>query len=171
MILFRFFIACVLWLVPQISFAIELPLLNKSNENVLLDQRFPSFFSDTGVNEQSSGSVSSRVQESSQVTSCPGVIRRAGGVSRAGNVARGAARSSGKLPKISNQLKNWLGKEYRVITNKAGDTVLLSKDGLRKMRWNVKNPHGYDPHMHLEVLKNGEWLDAVPGKHHLYLKK
>lgn len=47
----------------------------------------------------------------------------------------------------------------------------MSKDGLRKMRFDVKNPHGDIPHAHLEVFKNGKWVDAIPGNHRLYLKK
>ena len=65
----------------------------------------------------------------------------------------------------------WLGKEAKVIVNKHEDIIIMSKDGLKKMRFDIKNPHGYDPHVQLEILKNGEWVDAIPGKHHIYPKK
>ena len=66
--------------------------------------------------------------------------------------------------------RQWLGEGAKTITNKSGDLILMSKDGLRKMRFDIKNPHGYAPHIQLEVLKSGEWIDAIPGKHHIYPK-
>ncbi len=67
--------------------------------------------------------------------------------------------------------KSWLGKGYKPITNKAGDKIFISKDGLRKMRIDFKNAHGDSPHIHLEVFKNGKWKDALPGTHRIYPKK
>ncbi len=47
----------------------------------------------------------------------------------------------------------------------------MSKDGLRKMRFDIKNPHHGDaPHIHLEIFKNGKWKDAIPGTHRIYPK-
>ena len=55
----------------------------------------------------------------------------------------------------------FLGKgKVRVITNKAGDKIFLSADGLRKIRFDMKNPHGLRPHAHVEVYKNGGWYPA-----------
>ncbi len=54
------------------------------------------------------------------------------GTEVAGEVAVGT--SAPMLQEISGQVKNWLGKGYRTITNDFGDTVLVSRDGLRKMR-------------------------------------
>ena len=46
----------------------------------------------------------------------------------------------------------------------------MSKDGLRKIRFDIKNPHGYEPHVQFETLKNGEWTDEIDGTHHIYPK-
>ena len=67
--------------------------------------------------------------------------------------------------------REWLGEGARTITNKAGDLILVSKDGLRKMRFDINNPHGYAPHIHLQSFRNGKWRDAISGKHHIYPKK
>ncbi len=46
----------------------------------------------------------------------------------------------------------------------------MSNDGLRKMRFDIKNPHRDAPHIHLEIFKNGKWRDAIPGTHRIYPK-
>ena len=81
------------------------------------------------------------------------------------------ANASSSVQETAKSVKQWLGKGSRMIINDNGDLVLMSKDGLRKMRFDVKNPHGYPPHMHLEVFKNGGWRNAIPGTHHLYPKQ
>ena len=52
--------------------------------------------------------------------------------------------------------RNFLGGGYKAITNKAGDTVFLSKDRLRKMR------------VHIEQFINGRLRDVIPGTHRIY---
>ena len=74
------------------------------------------------------------------------------------------------VPSVAKQVKSWLGKDYKIITNKAGDNIFMSKDGLRKMRFDIKNPHGDAPHIHLEIFKNGKWTDAIPSTHRIYPK-
>lgn len=46
----------------------------------------------------------------------------------------------------------------------------MSKDGLRKIRFDIKNPHGDAPHIHLEEFINGKWRDAILGTHRIYPK-
>ncbi|MCL2649345.1 MAG: hypothetical protein FWD61_20515 [Phycisphaerales bacterium] len=62
---------------------------------------------------------------------------------------------------VGDDIIRFLGKDARVITNKAGDTVFLSKDGLRRVRFDIKNPspHAY-PHSHVEVNVNGKWVKS-----------
>ena len=60
--------------------------------------------------------------------------------------------------------RNFLGGGYKAITNKAGDTVLMSKDGLRKMRFDFNNTSGDLPHVHIEQFVNGRWRDAISGR-------
>lgn len=47
----------------------------------------------------------------------------------------------------------------------------MSKDGLRKMRFDIKNPHGDKPHIHLEEFIYGKWRDAKPGTQRIYPKQ
>ncbi len=54
---------------------------------------------------------------------------------------------------LNKQRKLWLGKDYKTVTNKAGDNIFMSKAGQRKMRFDTKNPFGDAPHIHLEIQK------------------
>jgi RHS repeat-associated protein len=74
-----------------------------------------------------------------------------------------AKNGTGLVDDVAKQMQLWLGKNYKTITNKAGDNIFMSKDGLRKIRFDIKNPHGDKPHIHLEVFENGKWKDALPG--------
>jgi len=71
----------------------------------------------------------------------------------------------------SKEVKQFLGEGYRTITNRYGDKVFVSKDGLRKIRFDFKNPRGDRPHAHVEVFQNGRWRDSVPGSHRVYPKQ
>ena len=70
-----------------------------------------------------------------------------------------------KISKIADDIVKWLGEGAIMKYNKAGDPYFMSKDGLRKIRWdwNKTSPHDYK-HLHFEVLENGKWKDAVRGK-------
>ncbi len=78
--------------------------------------------------------------------------------------------SSRGLAAAGESAKRFLGKDYRVVTNKAGDRIFMSKDGLRKIRFDFNATQGDLPHAHLEILKNGRWRDAIPGTHRIYPK-
>jgi hypothetical protein len=95
---------------------------------------------------------------------------RWGGISRVERIDKIIQGSSKKGLKTYSSAKAWLGGDCRMITKDSGDVVLISKDGLRKLRFDTENPHGDLPHMHLEVLKNGEWEDALIDVHRLYPK-
>lgn len=69
---------------------------------------------------------------------------------------------------VSNLAKGFLGPGYKAITNKSGDNVFMSSDGLRKMRFDLLNPGGDRPHVHLEIYKNNDWYDAIKGVHRIY---
>jgi hypothetical protein len=81
-----------------------------------------------------------------------------------------AAKGTGKVWDAAKLAKEWLGEDAKVVTNKAGDKVITSKDGLRKIRFDIKNSQGDAPHMHLEEFKNGKWRDVISGKHRIYPK-
>jgi hypothetical protein len=63
-----------------------------------------------------------------------------------------------KISNLADNIKNWLGKDARAITNKAGDKIFLSKDGLRRVRFDIKRPYPHtEAHVHIEELVNGKW--------------
>ncbi len=88
----------------------------------------------------------------------------------AGGVRMPTRTAAGSVDDVATQARNWLGKDYRVITNRAGDNIFMSKDGLRKMRFDIRNSGGDAPHVHLEQFSNGRWRDAIPGTHRIYPK-
>jgi len=104
-----------------------------------------------------------------------GVTKRSGGqggvagakVERIDKIIKGSSRN---VQEAYSSVKAWLGEDCRMITKDAGDIILMSKDGLRKLRFDIKNSHGYPSHVHLEILKNGKWKNALSGVHHLYPK-
>jgi hypothetical protein len=69
---------------------------------------------------------------------------------------------------LSQLIKDFLGDKVRIITNKKGDKIFISVDGQRKVRFDVKYPHGDEPHMHVQVKDSfGEWVDATD-QHRFY---
>jgi hypothetical protein len=58
------------------------------------------------------------------------------------------------------QAKEWLGDDYTIITNSSGGEVFISNDGLRRMRFDIKNPCEDNPHIHLEEYINGKWRNG-----------
>lgn len=58
---------------------------------------------------------------------------------------------------------DWLGSNVRTITNRAGDKVFLSDDGLRRIRFDIRNPAPHtSPHAHVEEFVNGRWVKSGP---------
>jgi len=80
--------------------------------------------------------------------------------------------SSKNVQETYSSAKAWLGEDCRIITKDSGDIILISKDGLRKLRFDIKNPHPHtNPHAHIEILKNGKWEEIKwEGKSQLYPK-
>ncbi len=61
---------------------------------------------------------------------------------------------------LEKQISSWLGEGSQLIRNKAGDSIFLSKDGVRKMRFDFIRPAPHkSPHVHLEHLVDGEWKE------------
>jgi hypothetical protein len=49
------------------------------------------------------------------------------------------------------------------IRNEAGDSVFLSKDGVRRVRFDFQNPTPHqNPHAHVEVKINDKWVKSGP---------
>lgn len=76
-----------------------------------------------------------------------------------GGVQLGKHNPRAKISQLEGKLSEWLGKETRMIKNKAGDLVFLSKDARKRVRFDFlrPNPHN-NPHMHLEELIDNEWI-------------
>jgi hypothetical protein len=64
---------------------------------------------------------------------------------------------------LAKNIKDWLGKDAKVITNKSGDKVFISSDGTRRIRFDINNtsPHN-NPHGHVEEFINGKWVKSGP---------
>jgi RHS repeat-associated protein len=75
-----------------------------------------------------------------------------------------------KIGNVTEKVEKYLGKDYRVITNRKGDKIFLSKDGTRRIRFDMKSTHGDRPHVHLEEKIGGKWRDAT-NKHRIYPKE
>jgi hypothetical protein len=69
-----------------------------------------------------------------------------------------SAGNNNKITNLVNGIKSWLGPEAKLVINKSGDIVLLSKDGKRRERFDINNPSPHQsPHGHVEELVNGKW--------------
>jgi RHS repeat-associated protein len=62
-----------------------------------------------------------------------------------------------------SSIEEYLGPNPRLITNSYGDKVLLSEDGLRRIRVDFNHPYPHQsPHLHVEELVNGHWHKSGP---------
>ena len=79
------------------------------------------------------------------------------------DVIEGAGKVPNKVTDLAKDIKDWLGKDARVITNKNGDKVFMSGDGTKRIRFDINNtsPHN-NPHGHVEELVNGKWVKSGP---------
>ena len=71
---------------------------------------------------------------------------------------------NGNVTKLEQEISGWLGKDTRLIKNPSGDTVLLSKDGVRRARFDFNRPTPHEnPHGHIEIKRlNGSWDKSGP---------
>ena len=74
-----------------------------------------------------------------------------------------AGSASNNIADLAKDMKSWLGKDARVITNKNGDKIFISGDGTKRIRFDINNtsPHN-NPHGHVEELVNGKWVKSGP---------
>ncbi|MBI4701017.1 MAG: hypothetical protein HY744_07640 [Deltaproteobacteria bacterium] len=84
------------------------------------------------------------------------------GLSGGAIVAAAKAKVCGTgVNQVTDAVRQWLGPNYRVITNKAGDKIFLSQDGLRKVRFDMLRTGAHlSPHAHVEELINGAWVNS-----------
>jgi hypothetical protein len=75
-------------------------------------------------------------------------------------VAKSGAREAAA---VADDVATWLGKGARVIRNDAGDSIVLSKDGLRRLRFDFNRPYPHQsPHGHVEEFIKGRWIKSGP---------
>ena len=71
--------------------------------------------------------------------------------------------SQNRVVNLSREMREWLGEGARVITNRSGDKIFISQDGLRRIRFDLINPFPHtNPHAHVEQLINGVWRKSGP---------
>jgi hypothetical protein len=75
----------------------------------------------------------------------------------------GGTASTKNISNLTVDIKEWIGDGGRVIHNSSGDTILLSTDGTRRVRFDINNPSPHDyPHGHVEEFVNGKWVKSGP---------
>lgn len=70
-----------------------------------------------------------------------------------------------KVNKVVKAVEDFLGGKGKVITNADGDMILMRGD--KKIRFDIKDPHGDRPHFHVQQQNSsGKWIDV--GSEHRY---
>ena len=66
-----------------------------------------------------------------------------------------------EVVQLEKKISEWLGEGTKLIRNEAGDSVFLSKDGMKCVRFdfNYPNPHN-SPHAHVEIKVDGKWIKS-----------
>lgn len=68
-----------------------------------------------------------------------------------------------EVVQLETKISGWLGEGTRFIRNEAGDAVFLSKDGLRRVRFDFNSVHPHNnPHSHVEIKIDGDWVKSGP---------
>jgi hypothetical protein len=79
------------------------------------------------------------------------------------NCGRKAARGASRVADAARKIEDWLGLGAKAIKNDAGDLVMVSRDGARRVRFDVNRPYPHqNPHGHVEELVNGRWVKSGP---------
>ena len=76
-------------------------------------------------------------------------------------------------PRVENFQKvaeHFLGKDYQMKLNKSGDPVFINKANTKRIRFDVKNPHGDSPHGHVEIKVGKRWRDYTD-QHRIYVQE
>jgi len=106
------------------------------------------------------------VRSASQISHA---TKAAAPVATAAKVEAAAANTAPNLNNTVNAVEDFLGGQGKIIKNADGDTILMRGD--KKIRFDIKDPHGDKPHFHLEQqTPSGKWKDAGP-EHRYYFKE
>jgi hypothetical protein len=67
-----------------------------------------------------------------------------------------------KIEETIQGFEDYIG-DGKVIRNDNGDLVIVSSDGQRRVRIDLRNPHPHqNPHGHVEEKVNGQWDKSGP---------
>lgn len=117
--------------------------------------------------DRAAQSAQSAQASAPQVTGRLGAPSATDGAQRSERVRVGAflaAKSGSELvEQTAKDIRTWVGQDARLIRNEAGDTILVSKNGTRRVRFDVHRPYPHQsPHAHVEELVNGKWKKSGP---------
>ena len=81
----------------------------------------------------------------------------------ADDVANAAGKNQSKIDNLIKSIQDWLGDGARLVKNKNGDTVIISADGTKRVRFDLYNtsPHN-SPHFHIEEFIDDTWQKSGP---------
>ena len=78
-------------------------------------------------------------------------------------IAKGVGLAAKNVGGVADSVATWLGRGGRVIKNDAGDSIFLSENGLRRVRFDINRPFPHrSPHGHVEEFVNGKWNKSGP---------
>jgi RHS repeat-associated protein len=73
--------------------------------------------------------------------------------------------------KAAKDIKGWLGEGYTHKKSPKGNDIFMSKDGTKKVRFDITDSHNDKPHIHFErKTSGGKWVDATD-QHRIYPKQ
>ncbi len=86
-----------------------------------------------------------------------------GGVGGKAIGAGAAKRGGGSIDDLVSNIAEWLGPGSRAIKNDAGDLIMVSANGTKRLRFDINRPYPHgSPHSHVEELVNGTWKKSGP---------
>ncbi|QVL58358.1 MAG: hypothetical protein KFB93_01430 [Simkaniaceae bacterium] len=69
--------------------------------------------------------------------------------------------TSQEIVKLEKEVSSWLGEGTKLIRNKAGDPIFLSKDCTRRMRFDFNRPYPHENlHLHFDKYVKGRWVEV-----------
>ena len=75
-----------------------------------------------------------------------------------------------KVEKFKQIANDFLGKNYTMKLNKAGDPVFINAKNTRRIRFDANNTHSDKPHAHVEIKIVNRWKDYL-NQHRIYIQK
>ena len=111
-------------------------------------------------------------QQAESVGNTAQVANAEGRVERAAKVEQMLQGASEQVQEAYLSEKSWLGEGSITVRNDNKAMVLMSKDGLRKFRFDFDNTtsegKSFLAHAHLQEFRNAGWRDAIEGIHRIY---